>query len=68
MTIDEKIGRLIKFLFVLAIGLSFFPLFYGKLMPYVTSQVEIPSDMLTVFLVSVAFFYLVYLYKILKGY
>jgi len=66
--IDEKIGRLIKVIFVLVLAFTFFPLLFSRIIPEANNIVPIPADILYVFEFSVIFFFIVYVYKLWKGY
>jgi len=68
MTIDEKITRFIKFLFMLILGVVFLPILLALVIPTLESAVVIPSYMKISFVVSVIFFFIVALYKLIKGY
>jgi len=65
--IDEKIGRLVKLIFTLVVGIVFIPIFIGKVIPYSLNVVTPPSWWILVFEFLFLFLFIVYLYKILKG-
>ena len=64
MSIDEKIGKFIKIIFVIVLAIVFFPALFLVIIPSASSVVQIPFEYVAVFTLSTIFFFIVYLYKL----